>query len=211
MGAGAGENKVERERVHAIGSKTQPAFLPERLPEIPEDLHTPEQHSAWDEVVLSRGRIGGPFAVLLRSPKLLTRLQRVGAYLRFDSMLPAHLSELVILLVARAWTQNFEWAVHAPIAREAGLHSDIIEAISEGTRPTDAPEDVVLVVDFCTELMQQRGVSDAVYARSLALLGEQGVVEMTAIVGYYTTLAMVMNVARTHPPAGSSGQLRPLP
>ena len=107
--------------------------------------------------------------------------------MRYESSLPARLSELVILLVARAWTQNFEWAVHAPIAREAGLSEAIIDAIAAGARPAAMPDDVALVHDFCAELFHNHGVCDPIYAAAVARFGEQGVVELCAIAGYYRT------------------------
>jgi 4-carboxymuconolactone decarboxylase len=183
----------------------------ERMGLIPPDEQTPAQKTAWAEVERTRGPIGGPFAPLLRSPEFLTRLQHVGAYLRFESALPAYLRELVILLVARAWTQNFEWLIHAPIARKAGLSGDVIAAIAIGTRPAEMPDDVALVYDFCSELFHNRSVCDAVYERAIALFGEHGVIDMTGIAGYYTTLAMVMNVARTTPPSNGDAGLMPLP
>jgi 4-carboxymuconolactone decarboxylase len=184
---------------------------PERMGPLPDEALSPAQQSAWTAVIESRGRIGGPFVPLLRSPELLNRLQHLGAYLRFESALPAHLSELVILIVARAWTANFEWAVHVPIARKAGLDDAIIDAISAGARPVAMSQDVMLVHDFCIELLHNRCVSDRTYDASVMLFGEQGVVDMTAIAGYYATLAMVMNVARTPPPPDAAAVLRPLP
>jgi 4-carboxymuconolactone decarboxylase len=155
--------------------------------------------------------MGGPFVALLRSPEFLIRLQHLGAYLRFESVLPLHLSELVILLVARHWSQNYEWSVHAPIARDVGLGAHIVEAIAAGARPFEMPADVALVHDFCIELFLHRGVSDRLYEDAVTRFGEQGVVDLTGIAGYYTTLAMIMNVARSAPAADATDLLPPLP
>jgi 4-carboxymuconolactone decarboxylase len=54
-------------------------------------------------------------------------------------------------------------------------------------------------------------VCDATYARALAQFGEQGIVELLAIAGYYSMLALILNVARTPLPAGKEPQLPPFP
>jgi 4-carboxymuconolactone decarboxylase len=123
------------------------------------------------------------------------RLQKVGEVLRYRSSLAPKLNELVMLIVAREWTQQFEWQVHLPLAIEAGLDPEIAAAVAEGRRPRRLAEDEELAWDFCNELMRTRGVSDATYARAVALLGERGLIDLLGLAGYFTTVSMVMNVA----------------
>jgi 4-carboxymuconolactone decarboxylase len=106
---------------------------------------------------------------------------------------------MVILITAREWTQEFEWSHHYKYALEAGLPRAIIDAIADGRRPEAMGEDEAAAYDFAIELHRRKSVSDATYARLLALYGEQGVIDLTGICGYYSLLAMVMNVARTKP------------
>ena len=148
-----------------------------------------------------RGGIFGPFVPLLRSPEMMTRLQLVGEYVRFGSRLDDDLVELVILMVARQWDQQFEWGHHHPIALEKGLSPQIIESVARRRRPTSGRLEVGVVCDLVDELQRTRQVSDQTYAAAVGALGEDGVVEVVGITGYYTTLAMVMNAARTPPPA----------
>ena len=170
------------------------------------------QKAAFDEIVGGRrGALYGPFVPALRSPEFMRRLQRLGEYLRYDSALPAHLREMTILLVAREWTQDFEWSVHAPLAREAGLPELVIDGIAAGGRPEAMDAAAAVVFDFVAELQRTRGVCDATYARVVAAFGERGVIDLVGIYGYYATLAMVMNVARTPLPAGESPALPALP
>lgn len=146
-------------------------------------------------------------AALLRSPELLTHAQRMGAYLRYRSALTLRLSELVILINARLWDQPVEWAIHVSIAAEAGLAADSIEAISQGRLPAGLAADERIVYGFSMELHQHKAVSDATWAQSLALLGEQGVVDLIGLNGYYSFFAMTMNACRTPVPEGATSVL----
>lgn len=172
--------------------------LQDRLPPLVREAMTEAQRTAADELIAGpRKGVKGPFIPLMRSPELMARLQKVGEYLRFGSALPPRLSEFATLLVARHWTQQFEWFVHVPLALKEGARADTIAALREGARPAAMSQHEALVHDFCTELQQQRGVSDDTYARALQALGEQGVIDLTALVGYFTLIDMVLNVAHT--------------
>jgi 4-carboxymuconolactone decarboxylase len=171
----------------------------DRLP-LPETL-TAHQQSAVDAISAGpRGALFGPFVPLLRSPELMTRLQEVGAFLRFESVVPAHLRELVILMIARQWNQDFEWGHHVPLARSAGLGEDVITAVGLGA-PVTGTDDVAAVWQLVGELLDMREVTDTTFDRVRQVVGENGVVELVATAGYYTTLAMTMNAARTPVPA----------
>lgn len=184
----------------------------DRLPPVPADQMTSAQRAVAAEISAGRrGALYGPFVPLLRSPELTRRLQKVGEYLRYEPALPSRLREMAILMVAREWTQDFEWDAHAPLAEQEGLARDTIDALADGRRPPAMAADEALVHDFVTELQRSRTVSDATYAGAVAALGEQGVVDLVALTGYYTTLAMIMNVARTPLPEGKPPVLRALP
>ena len=133
----------------------------------------------------------------------MTRLQLVGEYIRFESLLDDDLVELVILMVARHWDQQFEWGHHHAIALEKGLSPEIVECVAERRRPASSRIEVGVVWDLVDELLRTRQVSDRVYAAAVGAIGEEGVVEVVGTAGYYATLAMVMNTARTPPPPGA--------
>jgi 4-carboxymuconolactone decarboxylase len=184
----------------------------DRMPEIPADKMTPEPKKAADEFAAGRGTpVFGPFVPLLRSPEVMLRAKAMGDYLRYKSVLPPKLNEFVILITARQWTWNYEWATHAPIALKAGLSPEIAKAVADGRRPTGMSEDEDIVYEFSTELHRNQSVSDATYQRALAKFGEQGVMDMLGVNGYYTFLAMVLNTARTPLPKGASPALAPWP
>ena len=155
--------------------------------------------------------IGGPFVPLSRSPEVLRMATHIGKYLRTQSPVPTKLSELATLVTARRWSQNFEWFAHEKIARHAGLRDSIIAAIAEGRTPEGMAEDEAAVYAFCTETLYNGSVCDATYARSKALLGEQGIIDLVAICGYYTLIGLAMNVARTPLPDGVKSGLTPFP
>jgi 4-carboxymuconolactone decarboxylase len=194
-----------------IAKKGMEVIPPDRLPPIPAAQMTPAQREAVDAFRTARGvEVTGPFHPLLRSPELMTRTRAMGDYLRYKSSLPPRLSEFVILMTARAWTQQYEWNAHYPIAIKAGLKPEIAGAIAEGRRPAQMAEDESALYDLCQELHRDQSISDATYARAVKTFGEQGVVDALGISGYYTMLAMVLNTART--PAANNGSpvLRPL-
>ncbi len=184
----------------------------ERMPAVPREKMTAAQKEAHDEIASGpRGAVYGPFVPLLRSPELTRRLQKVGEYLRYQAVLPRKISELAILLTAREWTQQFEWHHHLPLALAQGVNEKVAEAIADGRRPENMADDEEIAYELCRELHQSRSVSDETYSRALARFGEQGVVELIVLHGYYTLMAMVMNVARTALPEGARPALPAFP
>jgi 4-carboxymuconolactone decarboxylase len=180
----------------------------ERLNPIPPEEWTDAQRVAAREIIAGpRGALYGPFVPLLRSPELMGHAQRVGEYLRYHSAIGVRLSELAILVTAREWDQQVEWAIHAPIAQTVGLPTEVIDAIARRERPVSLLVDEAVVYDFCIELHREKRVSDRVYDDALALFGEQGVVDLMGVNGYYTFLAMIMNAARTKAPPSSAAPL----
>jgi 4-carboxymuconolactone decarboxylase len=189
-----------------------PAGAQDRMPPIAADRLTDEQRKAVDEFRAARSaEITGPFVALLRSPEVLSRARAMGDYVRYRSSLPPRLSEFVILITARGWTQNYEWNAHRPLAERAGVSPAVITAIAEGRRPAGMTEDEDILYTFCDELLRSRSVSDPTYARAVARFGERGVIDTIGIVGYYTMIAMVLNTARTPLPPGAAPALKPLP
>jgi len=182
--------------------------MTDRLRPIPEAEWTDAQRAAAQEIVNGpRGALYGPFVPLLRSPELMGYAQRLGEYLRYRSAIGVRLSELAILVTAREWDQQVEWAIHAPIARQVGITADVIGAIARRQKPKAMLVDEEVVYDFCMELHRDKRVSDRVYNDALALFGEQGVVDLMGVNGYYTFLAMVMNTAQTEAPPSSADPL----
>ena len=183
---------------------------PDRLPPLPEASLSPAQKRAAAELASGpRGAVFGPFVPLLRSPDFLSPLQKAGEYLRYKSALPPRLSEFAILIVARRWSQQFEWHIHQPIAERAGIPASHIHAVAEGRRPENMAADEAVVHDFLQELQQNHRVSDMTYARAVEAFGERGVIDLCGLCGYYSLLAMVLNVARTPLPEGVAPPLDP--
>ena len=188
------------------------AAAQERMPPIPEDKMTEAQKQAVAELIATpRGRLSNAFVPLLRSPEFMTRLQKTGEYLRYNSALPARLSEFVILITARHWSQQYEWFVHHPLALKAGLKAETAQALAEGRRPVDMADDETVAFDFCDELFRTQSVSDATYARALSEFGEQGVIDMLGVAGYYSMLSMILNTTRVPLPDGEKAALPAFP
>ncbi|MBM3818979.1 MAG: carboxymuconolactone decarboxylase family protein [Acidimicrobiia bacterium] len=187
------------------------AHAQDRMPPIPADRMTDAQKKAAAEFEAARGPIAGPWAVLLRSPEMINRARGLSDYVRFKSSLPPRLSEFVILITAREWTQQYEWNAHHGLALKGGLKPEIAQAVAEGRRPEGMAEDEAVLYDFCIELHRNKSVSDSTYARARAKVGEQGIVDTVGLSGWYTLVAMTLNVARTPVPAGAEPALAPFP
>jgi 4-carboxymuconolactone decarboxylase len=174
---------------------------PDRYPPIPEHAWTEEQRRRARPLIEGpRGAVVSPFVPLLRSPELMDLVQAVGAYCRYRSAIGTRLSELAILVTARRWDQPVEWAIHAPIAEQEGIARDAIEAIADDRSPEFEREDEAAVHAVASELLATRRLSDATHDRARALLGEQGVIDLLGVVGYYSMLSIVMNGAQTAAP-----------
>ena len=188
------------------------AVLPDRMPAIPPDKMTDAQKKVAAEIAAGpRGKVEGPYWPILRSPGFAHSVQGVGAYFRYHCPLDRRINEMAALIAARSWSQQFEWDVHILQALGAGLKPAVAEAIAEGRRPEEMAEDEKILYDFLAELLANKGVSDPTYAKTVAKFGEPGVIDILGIAGYYTMLAMIMNVGRTSLLEGRLLPLNPAP
>ncbi len=168
----------------------------------PESMNA-DQRLVYDKIVSGRrGKIQGPLRAVLHSAELADRWQALGELLRYNTSLPPRLSELAILVTGRACQSPFEWYAHRVEAEKIGIAPSILEALLAQTLPTGLTPDEAAVVQFATELNQFRSVSDATYADALTRFGERTVVELTALVGYYTMVAMTLNAHEIPLPEG---------
>jgi 4-carboxymuconolactone decarboxylase len=164
-----------------------------RMPRIDTTALTPPQQKVYDAIVSGpRGAVRGPLAVWLASPELADKAQSLGAFCRYGTSLPPRLSELAILVTGSHWRAGYEWFAHAPIAIAAGVSPVAVEAIRTHQVPTDLAADERLVYAFASEMWQQRRVSEATYQATKTALGEQAVVELVAVLGYYTLISMTI-------------------
>jgi 4-carboxymuconolactone decarboxylase len=165
-----------------------------RVPPLRAEEMSDEQRAVHDAIRGGpRGGVRGPLEVWLRSPGLAARAQALGAFCRYESSLPPRLSELAIVITAAHWRSGYEWHVHAPIARGAGLSDAVLEAIRKGEAPAFDHDDESAVHRFATELLTTHQISDATWERAHALLGLRGLVDLVGILGYYGLISMTIN------------------
>lgn len=165
-----------------------------RIPFIDPEHLTPAQKKIYDEVIAGpRKRIEGPLLVALHNPDLADPWQKLGAELRYHTVFPPRLSEIAILATAQRWRCKLEWHLHERVAREIGMPLALIEQIRVGRRPTEASAEELAVYDFATEQQDLRAVSAETYGKVLARWGARGTVELVALIGYYTLVAMTLN------------------
>ncbi len=194
-------------RIAAIGlllTGSAFALTGERMAEIPLDQMTPAQRTVADAIMSGpRHRMSGPFNAWLRSPELADRLQKVGEYVRFNTSLDKRLNEMAIIMTAQYWGCQYEWYAHAPLAIKAGLDPEIVAAIGAGNKPEKMKDDEAIVWEFTTQLRRDHGVNDAIYAKAVEKFGENGVMDLVAVSGYYDVVSMTLNVAHVSPPANA--------
>jgi 4-carboxymuconolactone decarboxylase len=183
-----------------------------RFPTLTPDTMTDEQRAVAEAIQSGpRGSgLRGPFNALLRSPQLCDVVQRVGAYVRYGSSIPAPLNELAICMAGRKWGAQYEFYAHRRLAIEAGLSPAILDAVALGRRPTDLSDDETMVYEFVTELLSTGAVSDARYNPVIDRFGERGAMDLVGGVGYYSLVSMVLNVAQVELPEGEAPPLKPL-
>ena len=183
---------------------------PERLPLPPMDALDDAQRAAAQALIDGpRKAVYGPFVPLLRVPALLDIVAQLGEALRFRGTLAARVRELVTCATAAAVGNQFEWVMHEPLARAAGVAAGALEALRVGARPEGLATDEQAALDFTQELLHHHGVSEPTYQRACALFGEPAVVELSTLVGYFVMVSWVMNVART--PSRPTAEVTPLP
>lgn len=154
-----------------------------------------------------RGRVRGPLAVWLHRPGLAEHAQALGQYCRYDSSLPPRLSELAILTMAVAWKAEFEWWAHKPIALQAGVSPQVVEALRKGVEIPFEKDDERIVHAFVKSLVETRHVPDTLYQEAVQVLGEGMVVDLVGVAGYYTLISMTLKVFEIEPPEGEVREL----
>jgi 4-carboxymuconolactone decarboxylase len=181
-----------------------------RFPQLTMDRLDDRQRPLGEQIMkVSAVGLGGPYNSLLRSPVLGQKMFDLLYYLRWQTSLPLKLNEFAILIIGRQWRSQIEWFAHAPLAIKAGLSPAIVAELKTNKRPLNMPPEESVVFDFVTELTTRHAVSDEIFNRAKDLLGEQQVVDLTAVAGTYITIAMILAMAEQGLPAGLESPFKP--
>ena len=168
-----------------------------------------DQRQTYDESIASkRGSPPPPMMAWLNSPEMARHATRLGAVLRYDTMFPAALSEIAILVTARHWTAHYEWYAHKRLALAGGLDIAIIDAIRDRRTPAFSDPKAQMIYDVAKSLHEGHGLTDALYKEAIALLGERGVVDIIGLCGYYTMVSMTLNAFEFDLPEGEVSELK---
>ena len=170
-----------------------------RIPPVTRESLPPDKRSLYDAIGESRGQVSGPFPVLLNSPEVASRIAILGHYIRYESTLKPMIRELAIMTVAREFDCQYAWTSHDPLARQAGVRDEAITALHDRKAPQGLTEEEAEIVRFGQELVRSRRVSDATFQAVLKRLGQQGITELTATMGYYTMLGFTLNAFDVQP------------
>jgi 4-carboxymuconolactone decarboxylase len=177
-----------------------------RLPVLDQRYLNIAQSEVFNRIATgARGGVTGPFLALLHSPVLAGLVEQLGIYLRFRSAVPERTRELAILVVARHWRCGYEWSAHAPLAERLGVSREALTRLGQGEAHGLGSENELeaIVILYCETLLGQGRVNDDLYDRTRGLLGDQGIVDLTGLLGYYSLLALTLNGHGIAPPAGA--------
>ena len=181
-----------------------------RFPQLTMGQLNEQQRPLGEEIMkVSRVGLGGPYNPMLRSPVFAQKMFDLLYYLRWQTSVPLKLNEFAILIVGRQWRSQVEWFAHEPLALKAGLSPEIVADLKQNRRPANMPPEEAVVYDFITELTTRHAVSDETFAHAKQLLGEQQVVDLTAVAGTYITIAMMLAMAEQSIPAGEELPFKP--
>lgn len=150
-----------------------------------------------------RGALKGPFLALIHNPELASRVQALGEHLRYGTGLSSQLVEIAVLIAARRWSCDYEWAAHARIAKEAGLAAEIIDALAVGARPVHLDAEESVIYDFAWQTVWDGTPDDAAFESLAGRFGLASALDVLAVCGYYTMLAFVLNAAGLPLPEGA--------
>src|ERR1700722_2379193 len=194
----------------AAGTNSDAVGKEPRFPQLTMQGLNDQQRPLGEAIMkISRVGIAGPYNPMLRSPVFGQRMFDLLAYLRWETSVPLRLNEFTILIIGRQWRSQVEWFAPEPLALKAGLSPQIIAELKANKRPSGMAADEAAVYDFVTELTTAHAVSDETFARTKALLGEQQVVDLTAVAGTYVTVAMLLAMAEENVPPGEAPPFKP--
>ena len=181
-----------------------------RFPQLTLDQLTPAQRPVGEKIMkVSSVGLAGPYNPMIRSPEMAQRMYDLLDYLRWHTSVPTRLNEFAILIQGRLWRSQVEWYAHYPLAIKAGLSEQVAADLKANKRPEGMKPDEVAVYDFCMELSTKQAVSDETFARAKQVLGDQGVVDLTALTGTYVTVAMLLSMAEEGVPPGKDPPFKP--
>ena len=181
-----------------------------RFPQLTMDQLNDKQKPLGEQIMkVSSVGLGGPYNPMLRSPVFGQKMFDLLYYLRWQTSVPLKLNEFAILMIGRQWRSQVEWFAHAPLAIKAGLSPEIVAELKTNIRPSNMPPEESAVYDFVTELTTKHAVSDETFNRAKQVLGEQQVVDLTAVAGTYITVAMVLAMAEESVPPGKELPFKP--
>jgi len=183
--------------------------MAQRFPHLTPGDMTPAQREVAAEITAGpRGEVRGPFIAWIHHPELARRLQALGEQLRWKAKLPPQLIELAVLVCARRWTCQHEWFMHEKLAREAGLDSQVLSSLSRNEKPEKLSAEQAAVYDFCKDLHATGRAGDAAFEAVRSRFGLEGALELIALSGYYSLMAMVLNTAGLPLPGGAQPPLK---
>jgi 4-carboxymuconolactone decarboxylase len=194
----------------AIGLNASAIGKEPRFPQLTLDQLNDQQRPLGEQIMkVSSVGIAGPYNPMLRSPVFGQKMFDLLYYLRWQTSVPLRLNEFAILITGRLWRSQVEWYAHAPLAAKAGLSPQIIADLKANKRPENMQPDEAAVYDFVMELSTKHEVSDETFNRAKSILGEQQVVDLTALTGTYVTIAMILAMSEESVPAGKEPPFKP--
>jgi 4-carboxymuconolactone decarboxylase len=175
-----------------------------RVDEVKRESLDARQRQLYDDIMHTRprGKLSGPFSVWMHTPDIAEPANGLANCFRVHARLDKRLIELITLMMCRAGTVKYAWSVHEPLARQAGLSADIVDAIRANKRPDFSRDDERLIYDLVAELLATKSLSDGTFSRAVTAFGRDGVIEAVSCAGFYSMAGLVLNAFEVPPQAG---------
>ena len=174
---------------------------PVRIKDIPENELTAEQAKVIKDLVAGRGRLLTPYRIWIHSPKLAAALETIGTFLNKKGSLSEREVELVICIISNHWKGEYVWTVHTRTAVKLGIPQSVFDAIRAGQEPVLENERERAIYDLARSAMEPGAGPDEAFTRAERLLGRNGIAEVLALLGYYSSVSMGVKLHRVAVPA----------
>ena len=163
--------------------------------DVPENLQ-----KTYDTVAaLRNGAVSGPYGILLHSPDLAVSGAALGKYLRWNSALTPSQREIAILTVAQILEAKVMWSAHVRLARDAGVREEVIDTIAHSADLTKLTSEESQIIRYVDELFNNNKIRNATIDSLHRRLGDQGIVDITGLVGYYAFVGATLNAFELEP------------
>jgi len=133
----------------------------------------------------AEGALGGPLAFAAYNPGVAKALLDLHNAAVGEGTLNSHVRELAIMVACRETNYSLEWNAHEASALKAGVNAQVLDVV-KGNRPLTGIDDKdATVIRFGRQLLRDKKVDSATFAKVVELVGRRGAMDMVAVMNTY--------------------------